>query len=75
MRNDSHLPANNVEDVGSVLPPLSQGLRQDNTSRPFGHQTHNGLRTHSTDISPSLLIQNGVPHQNLACTSPTEIWG
>ena len=35
----------------------------------------NGLETNSTDIAMSLLIQNGVPYQDLAGTSPTKIWG
>ena len=71
--SDGHLPARNVEGVGSVLPPLSQGLCQDNTGRPLRHQIDNELKTHSIDIAPRLLVQNVVPHQDLAGTSPTKI--
>ena len=61
MRSDGHLSTKNMEGVGSVPPLLSQGLHQDNTGRPLGHQMDNGLETRSMDIAMSLLIQNGVP--------------
>ena len=68
MGSDDHLPANNVEGVGSVPPPLSQGLHQDSTGRPLRHQTDNRLKTRSTDMAPSLLSKDVVPHQDLAGT-------
>ena len=74
MRSDGHLLANNVEGVGSIPPPLSQGLCQDSTSRPFKHQMDNELKTHSMDMAPSLLRKDVVPHQNLGGTSLTRIW-
>jgi len=74
VRSDGHLLANNVEGVGSVLPPLSQGLRQDSTDRPLRHQMDNELKTHNMNMAWSLLRKDVVPHQNLVGTSPTRIW-
>lgn len=74
MGSDGHLLANNVEGVGSVPPPLSQQLRQGNTSRPLRHQMDNRLETHSIDMTSSLLSQEGVPHQDPASATPTRIW-
>ena len=73
VRSDGHLSANNVKGVGSGPPPLSQGLCQDNTSKPLLHQMDNELKTRSKDMPPSLLNKDVVPYQDLAGTSPTRI--
>ena len=55
IRSDGHLPASNVEGVGSIPPPLNQGLCQDSTGRPLEHQTDDWLETHNIDIALRLL--------------------
>ena len=75
IRSDGHLPANNMEGMGSVPPTLSQCLRQDSIGRPLKHQTDDWLKTYSIDIASSLFVQDGVPYQDLVGTSPIRIWG
>lgn len=73
IRSDGHLPANNVEGMGSVPSPLGQGLRQGSTGKPLRDQMNNGLKTRSMDLTLSFLSYEGVPHQDSAGATPTEI--
>ena len=75
VRSDGHLSASNVEGEGSVPPPFSQGKRQDSTGRPLRHQMDNEPETHSTNMAPSLLSQDRVPHQDSTGATLTRIWG
>ena len=41
----SHLPINNMEGMGNVLPPLSQSLHQNGIGKPFGSKRIIGSKT------------------------------
>ena len=75
MRSDGHLQASNVEGVGSIPPPLSQGLHQDSVGKPLKHQIENRLEIRNMDMTLSLLSQDGIPHQDSVGATPTKIWG